>query len=65
MCFFVLFEKNTNRFKKVKNITANQNLIYLCVLKRKRFLKLKIGSENGKIKSNYLKIYFKYGTKNK
>lgn len=40
MRFFAMFEKNTNRFKKVKNITLKQYLIYLCMLKRKRFLKL-------------------------
>lgn len=34
-----MFEKNTNRFKKVKIITSNHYLIYLCQLKRKRFLK--------------------------
>lgn len=34
-----MFEKNTNRFKKVKNITSNHYLLYLCRLKRKRFLK--------------------------
>jgi hypothetical protein len=39
MRFFLLFEKNTNRFKKVKNVTSNHYLIYLCQLKRKRFLK--------------------------
>ncbi len=65
MCFFVIFEKNTNRSKKVKNITSNHYLIYLCVLKRKRFLKhdflfIRIG-----IKSNYLKNLFQNGTKNK
>jgi len=39
MRFFLMFEKNTNRFKKVKNVTSNHYLIYLCALKRKRFLK--------------------------
>lgn len=34
-----MFEKNTNRFKKVKNVTSNHYLVYLCPLKRKRFLK--------------------------
>lgn len=65
MSFLTMFEKNTNRCKKVKNVTANHYLIYLCVFKRKRFLKLFSHLEKAKYKSNYLKIYFKYGRKNK
>lgn len=65
MSFLTMFEKNTNRFKKVKNITANHYLIYLCVFKRKRFLKLFLHLQKQNINQNYLKIYFKYGRKNK
>jgi len=58
MCFFAISEKNTNRFKNVKNITRNQYLIYLCVLKRKRFLKHNFLIIRVRFKLNDLKNLF-------